>query len=98
MFVPATIMTHGSRYIELAKNESYIRSQDYFTVLGYIAGSRVGSSIVWDWVRNNWQYLVDRWVLMYIVVCGVDSKLPIAVTVCVGILRRSCAHYSSEWI
>lgn len=48
------------RYIEYAKNESYVRGQDYFTVLQYIAGNPIGRPLVWDWVKNNWQYLVDR--------------------------------------
>ena len=48
------------RYIEYAKNETLVRSQDYFYVLTYIARNPVGRAIVWDWIRDNWQYLVDR--------------------------------------
>ncbi|KAH3863357.1 glutamyl aminopeptidase-like [Dreissena polymorpha] len=51
------------RYIENAQNEEYVRSQDYFNVLGIIAGNRAGRGLVWDWVRNNWQTLVDRFTL-----------------------------------
>jgi len=52
-----------ARLIERAKNEDYVRSQDYFSVMANIAGNTVGNSIVWDWVRANWQYLVDRFTL-----------------------------------
>lgn len=51
------------RYIEFAKDESNVRSQDYFTVLTYIARNPVGRGLVWDWIRDNWQYLVDRFTL-----------------------------------
>ena len=49
--------------LEVARNSSVIRSQDYFTLLTYIAWNRVGEPIVWDFVRNQWDYLVDRFTL-----------------------------------
>ncbi|XP_053392901.1 glutamyl aminopeptidase-like [Mercenaria mercenaria] len=51
------------RYIDFAKDESNVRSQDYFTVLTYIARNPVGRGLVWNWVRDNWQYLVNRFTL-----------------------------------
>ncbi|PSN55624.1 hypothetical protein C0J52_04058 [Blattella germanica] len=51
------------RYLELSKNESNVRSQDFFTLLSYISSNPVGTPIVWDFVRNEWQYLVDRFTL-----------------------------------
>jgi len=48
------------RYIDLAWNEEYVRGQDYFTCLTYISANPVGESLVWDYVRENWQRLVDR--------------------------------------
>ncbi|KAJ8317988.1 hypothetical protein KUTeg_003079 [Tegillarca granosa] len=48
------------RYVDYAKNESLIRSQDFFSVLQYIAGNPVGTSIVWNWIRSNWDYLISR--------------------------------------
>ncbi|XP_073818639.1 glutamyl aminopeptidase-like isoform X2 [Musca autumnalis] len=48
------------RYINLAWNENYVRGQDYFTCLQYIAQNRIGSSLVWDYVRENWPRLVER--------------------------------------
>jgi len=48
------------QYLEYAKNENYVRSQDYFSVLQYISLNPVGLPIVWDFVRTEWQYLVDR--------------------------------------
>ncbi|XP_046631093.1 glutamyl aminopeptidase-like [Daphnia pulicaria] len=47
------------QYLDLAKTDK-VRSQDYFTVLEYISSNPVGLPIVWDFVRNEWQYLVDR--------------------------------------
>ncbi|XP_018565925.1 glutamyl aminopeptidase isoform X2 [Anoplophora glabripennis] len=52
-----------SRMIELCKNESIVRSQDYWTVMGYISTNTAGTSLVWDWVRANWEYLVERFTL-----------------------------------
>ncbi|KAJ8915223.1 hypothetical protein NQ315_015446 [Exocentrus adspersus] len=52
-----------SRLIELCKNESIVRGQDYFSVMGYISGNTVGTPLVWDWVRANWEYLVERFTL-----------------------------------
>ncbi|XP_072050679.1 glutamyl aminopeptidase-like [Amphiura filiformis] len=49
-----------SRYIEYTEDESKIREQDYFSVMGYIADNPVGNPLVWDYVRENWQALVDR--------------------------------------
>ncbi|XP_025417554.1 glutamyl aminopeptidase-like isoform X2 [Sipha flava] len=52
-----------TRLLEYSKNESYVRSQDYISVLMYIGNNHIGSSLVWDFVRNEWQYLVDRFSL-----------------------------------
>ncbi|XP_022079859.1 glutamyl aminopeptidase-like isoform X2 [Acanthaster planci] len=49
-----------SRYLEYCRDESKIRSQDFFTTLGYIADNPVGNSLVWDWVRANYDYLLER--------------------------------------
>lgn len=50
------------KYIELASaNETYVRSQDYFSFLNSVAGNRkYGEALVWDYVRTNWQSLVNR--------------------------------------
>lgn len=52
------------KFVQLAKNEGYVRSQDYFTVLANIAANSAGTEIVWDFFRNEWQsYLVPRFSL-----------------------------------
>lgn len=51
------------RYIDLAWDEEYVRSQDYFSCLQNIAANRVGESLVWHHVRENWLKLVDRFTL-----------------------------------
>ncbi|XP_046672950.1 glutamyl aminopeptidase-like isoform X2 [Homalodisca vitripennis] len=40
-----------ARLIERAKNEDYVRSQDYFILLSSIANNPVGNGLLWDWVR-----------------------------------------------
>ena len=54
------------RFVNLAKNESYVRSQDFFSALSYIAGNPVGNNIVWDFLRSEWSYLVDRFITLII--------------------------------
>lgn len=49
------------RYINLAWDENNVRRQDYFTLLGYISTNPVGQSLVWDYVRENWDKLVERY-------------------------------------
>ncbi|SPP87880.1 glutamyl aminopeptidase isoform X2 [Drosophila guanche] len=48
------------RYINLAADESNVRRQDYFTLLGYVSVNPVGQSLVWDYVREHWEQLVER--------------------------------------
>lgn len=49
------------RLIDLSsKDEKYVRKQDYFALLGSISGNRNGEGLVWDYVRDHWQDLVDR--------------------------------------
>ncbi|KAI4459362.1 protease m1 zinc metalloprotease [Holotrichia oblita] len=48
------------RLIDIAKTEDVVRGQDYFTLMQYIADNPVGTSIVWDYVREHWQDLVNR--------------------------------------
>ena len=49
--------------IELARDTEVFRGQDYFTLLHFISMNRVGESIVWDFYRNEWDYLVERFTL-----------------------------------
>ncbi|XP_017785900.1 PREDICTED: glutamyl aminopeptidase-like isoform X2 [Nicrophorus vespilloides] len=48
------------KLIELAKDDTYIRKQDYFSLLSSISSNPLGTSIVWDYVRENWLVLVNR--------------------------------------
>jgi hypothetical protein len=41
------------RYIQLAKLESNVRSQDFFSVLAFISQNPIGVSIVWDFTRYD---------------------------------------------
>lgn len=36
---------------------------DFLTCLVCISKNPVGTSLVWDWVRTHWKYLVDRYSL-----------------------------------
>lgn len=49
------------KLIDLAsKDETYVRKQDYFTLMGSISANRNGEALVWDYVRENWQTISDR--------------------------------------
>ncbi|CAH0559336.1 unnamed protein product [Brassicogethes aeneus] len=45
------------------EDESFVRSQDYFSLLAYISANPLGESLVWDYVRTNWEKLVQRFTL-----------------------------------
>lgn len=48
------------RYLALAWDVNNVRTQDYWTVLGYIADNPVGRPLVWDYYRANWEKFVER--------------------------------------
>lgn len=51
-------------YLTLAKDESIIRSQDYFSVLYYICANPKGVQLVWDFYRDEYDnYLLPRFSL-----------------------------------
>ena len=58
-----TSLSLNSRLIDLAKDICNVREQDYFTLLANISNNRIGEPIVWDFYRNEWNYLVDRFSL-----------------------------------
>ncbi|XP_065546290.1 glutamyl aminopeptidase [Lathamus discolor] len=51
------------RYLKYIYNTSLIKSQDVFTVLRYISYNTYGKTMTWDWIRLNWEYLVDRFTI-----------------------------------
>ncbi|XP_059482028.1 glutamyl aminopeptidase-like isoform X2 [Neocloeon triangulifer] len=51
------------KYLFYAEDDSLVRSQDYFTVLQTMSDNPLGSSLVWDYVRDNWDKLVERFTL-----------------------------------
>lgn len=51
------------KLILYAEDPALITDQDYFTVMQNIAGNIVGTQLVWNYVRNNWLKLVDRFSL-----------------------------------
>ncbi|XP_043478871.1 glutamyl aminopeptidase-like isoform X1 [Leptopilina heterotoma] len=52
-----------NRFISNAMDENYVRAQDAFTCLRQISANPVGTPLVWDWVRENWEFLVKRYTL-----------------------------------
>ncbi|XP_022919418.2 glutamyl aminopeptidase-like [Onthophagus taurus] len=52
-----------SKLLELSKTEKYVRRQDYFTLITYIGSNPVGRPIVWDYIRENWLKIVERFTL-----------------------------------
>jgi len=51
------------QFLRLAKNETIVRGQDYLTCLRYIAQNPIGLPIVWEFLRDEWPYLVERFSL-----------------------------------
>ena len=51
------------QFLTLAKNESIVRGQNYLHSLLYISHNPIGLPIVWDFIREEWPYLVDRFSL-----------------------------------
>lgn len=51
------------RYLKYIYNSSLIKSQDVFTVVRYISYNTYGKTMAWDWIRLNWEYLVDRFTI-----------------------------------
>ncbi|XP_071478894.1 glutamyl aminopeptidase-like [Diadema antillarum] len=50
-----------SNYLDtLLSEDSFVRDQDFFSVIGYVGDNPVGNPIAWDWVRKNWPILVER--------------------------------------
>ncbi|XP_006869398.1 PREDICTED: glutamyl aminopeptidase [Chrysochloris asiatica] len=52
-----------SRYLDLLKNTTLIKSQDVFTVIRYISYNSYGKNMAWNWIELNWEYLVNRFTL-----------------------------------
>ncbi|XP_011698185.1 PREDICTED: glutamyl aminopeptidase-like isoform X2 [Wasmannia auropunctata] len=50
-------------YIALASDERYVRAQDFLKCLILISKNPDGTELVWDWVRENWEFLVNRYTL-----------------------------------
>lgn len=51
------------RYITRAVDEKNVRAQDFLKCLTVISKNPDGTSLVWDWVRENWEFLVNRYTL-----------------------------------
>ncbi|NXW96301.1 AMPE aminopeptidase, partial [Larus smithsonianus] len=51
------------RYLKYIYNTSLIKTQDVFTVLRYISYNKYGKTMAWDWIRLNWEYLVNRFTI-----------------------------------
>ena len=68
--MPDTALTHNivaicsmfasSSLLEYSNDEQKIRSQDFFTLISYLGSNAVASRHVWDWVRANYDSLIDR--------------------------------------
>jgi len=51
------------RYLDLSKNTTLVRSHDYLTGLARAASSPTTRLLVWDYVKANYDYLVDRFTI-----------------------------------
>ncbi|XP_044761271.1 glutamyl aminopeptidase isoform X3 [Coccinella septempunctata] len=51
------------RLLDLGKDETYIRSQDYINFIIMMSRNPIGVPIVWDYVRENWDVFIKRFTL-----------------------------------
>uniref|UniRef100_A0A1I8IA71 Aminopeptidase n=1 Tax=Macrostomum lignano TaxID=282301 RepID=A0A1I8IA71_9PLAT len=49
-----------NRYLDYALDKSKIRSQDAASVFSVVSANSNGLQIVWDYMRNNWDVIVER--------------------------------------
>ncbi|XP_059611048.1 uncharacterized protein LOC132257980 [Phlebotomus argentipes] len=50
-----------TNYLNIAQDKNGpIKKQDYVTVMQYIANNKVGESIVWEYVKNNWETITTE--------------------------------------
>ncbi|GIX90473.1 hypothetical protein CDAR_74672 [Caerostris darwini] len=52
-----------SKYLEYSMDENKVRSQDFFTVLNSEIDNPVGRPFVWNFIRENWPAIVERFSL-----------------------------------
>lgn len=43
-----------------ALDEEYVRSQDFFSLISSVTSHSNGLITAWDWVRDNYQILIDK--------------------------------------
>ena len=46
--------------IQIGKNTSLVRSQDYLSLLSRIARNNAGNEAVWKFITSEWNFLVER--------------------------------------
>lgn len=59
-FNECLVQINQYRFMDLAWDSTNVRGQDYLTCLANIAANPVGEAIVWDYLRENWPKLVER--------------------------------------
>lgn len=50
------------RYLEYCLDPTKIRKQDATSTVVSIAGNPIGQPLAWDFVRANWDHIVNEWV------------------------------------
>lgn len=50
------------RYLSYTLNPAMIRKQDATSVITAVASNRVGQSVAWDFVQEQWEYMFTQWV------------------------------------
>ncbi|XP_054706486.1 uncharacterized protein LOC129216302 [Uloborus diversus] len=71
------------RYLEYAMDDTKVRRQDFFSVLNFIAGNPIGRPLVWNFIKEKWPALVERFTLN-------DRYLGLAV-------KKVCSYFTSEY-
>ncbi|XP_043273333.1 glutamyl aminopeptidase-like [Venturia canescens] len=51
------------KYLERVSDENLVRRQNFFEAIGKVASNQAGLTIIWNFLRNNWDSLVKKYTL-----------------------------------
>ncbi|XP_014611936.1 PREDICTED: glutamyl aminopeptidase-like [Polistes canadensis] len=52
-----------AKYLQKIQDEKVVRRQDFFEIISNIALNPMGLDIVWDFFRNHWENLIEKFAL-----------------------------------
>ena len=82
-YISLSLKHHGHSYLEYSLDPSKVRSQDTTSVIAYVAANVYGRYLTWNFVRNNWDIFLERWVWPLAALHS-TAALDIKVTICLS--------------